>query len=269
MSETKMIPFSEIRLDGGTQCRECIDQDVVKQYKSEMLGNDEFPPLQTVFDGVVHWLWDGFHRYHAIRSIGVTKVEVECRSGTQQDAQDLALSANGKHGLSRTNADKRKAVEAALAMPRHADKSDHAIAQLCDVSKPFVGSIRNPHVKQKQAKNLAKHAEKQDKANDELVINYGFEAGEADTPPRLTQDYGPSDEELKANELSKEADVLSMNKLLEADDALATSHAEVTRLNYLVAQLQVRIAALMRERNFAIGMVKEFQAKEKSLGKRY
>jgi hypothetical protein len=63
------------------------------------------------------------------------------------------------------------------------------------------------------------------------------------------------------------ADLEAMNKLLESDDALATAHAEVKRLNHLVSQLQVRISVLMREKNAAIDMVKEYQAKEKKAKK--
>jgi hypothetical protein len=83
----------------------------------------------------------------------------------------------------------------------------------------------------------------------------------------LTQDYGPDEQELKANELAQQADLEALNKLLESNDALATAHAEVKRLNHLVSQLQVRISVLMREKNAAIDMVKEYQAKEKKAKK--
>lgn len=261
MSETKMIPFNEIRLDGGTQCRECIDQDVVKQYKSEMLSNDKFPPIQTVFDGYVHWLWDGFHRYHAIKSIGVTQVEVECRSGTQEDAQDLALSANGKHGLSRTNADKRKAVETALSMARHANKSDREVAKLCNVSQPFVGSMRNPKVKRQQAKNVARHYESKASKGEESEIQFHPDSPEgADEKPDPNVDYGPSEDELRANEMSMIADQKILTDMLESDDKLAMAFEEIKRLNYLVAQTQIRIGNLMTEKNEAIRDAKRAQA---------
>jgi hypothetical protein len=51
-----------------------------------------------------------------------------------------ALAANQTHGLRRTNADKRRAVE--LALDRWPDKSDREIATLAGTSHPFVGRVR-------------------------------------------------------------------------------------------------------------------------------
>jgi hypothetical protein len=62
--------------------------------------------------------------------------------GTQQDAQWYSYSANQTHGLRRTNADKAKAVKAALAHPNGAKMSDGAIAEHVGVSQPFVGKHR-------------------------------------------------------------------------------------------------------------------------------
>ena len=87
--------------------------------------------------------------------------------------------------------------------------------------------------------------------------------GNADPIPSLTEYYGPDEAELRANELAQQADLETLNKLLEADDVLAEAHTETKRLNHLVGQLQIRIAVLMREKNAAIDMVKKYQAKEK------
>jgi hypothetical protein len=179
-----------------------------------------------------------------------------------EDAQDLALRANNEHGLPRTNEDKRKAVETALSYERHAKKSDREIGRVCDVSHTLVGAVRNPEVKKQQVKNSLKSLEKRVAEDVDSGIN-----STPDPKVELTQDYGPDEQELKANELAQQADLEAMNKLLESDDALATAHAEVKRLNHLVSQLQVRISVLMREKNSAIDMVKEYQAKEKKAKK--
>jgi septal ring factor EnvC (AmiA/AmiB activator) len=50
-----------------------------------------------------------------------------------------------------------------------------------------------------------------------------------------------------------------MYKLLESDDALATAHEEIKRLNLRNAQLETRLHGLMNERNEAIKMVKDLQ----------
>ena len=52
-----------------------------------------------------------------------------------------------------TDITKRKQVEAALSMDRHAQKSDREIARLCDVSHTFVAVVRNPDMKKQRDKN--------------------------------------------------------------------------------------------------------------------
>ena len=258
----KVLKFSQIRIDGGTQMRVSINQDKVSEYAEKMREDAKFPPIKATFDGTVYWLYDGFHRYFASQSVGDTTIEVDYKPGTMEDAQDLALKANNEHGLPRTNDDKRKAVETALSYERHAKKSDREIGRLCDVSHTLVASVRNPEIKKQQAKNYVKHLQK-------IVADIEESGNNSTADPKvvLTQDYGPDEQELKANELAQQADLDALNKLLESDDALATAHAEVTRLNHLVAQLQVRISVLMREKNSAIDMVKEYQAKEKKAKK--
>jgi ParB-like chromosome segregation protein Spo0J len=261
----KVLKFSQIRIDGGTQMRVSINQDKVAEYAEKMRESAKFPPIKATFDGTVYWLYDGFHRYFAAQSAGFTTIEVDYKPGTMEDAQDLALRANNEHGLPRTNEDKRKSVETALSYERHAKKSDREIARLCDVSHTLVAAVRNPEIRKQQAKNYVKHLEKvvaEDSGNNSTGNN-----STPDPKVELTQDYGPDEQELKANELAQQADLEAMNKLLESDDALATAHAEVKRLNHLVSQLQVRISVLMREKNSAIDMVKEYQAKEKKAKK--
>jgi hypothetical protein len=257
----RLVKLQDIKLDGGTQYREEIDQNKVKEYAEAMDNEAVFPPIQCTFDGSTYWLWDGFHRYFAWQSLGAKTIEVIYTPGTQEDAQDLALSANSTHGIARSNETKRKQVEAALSMERHANKSDREIAKLCAVSVSFVGAIRRPEVKERQAKNLEKHFE--NKAAKEGVVKLQPDVPATPATP-AAQDYGPSEEELKANELAEQADRELLNKMLEADDALAVSHAENKRLNLLVAQKEMRIAALMNEKNAAI---KHAQSLEKQLKK--
>jgi hypothetical protein len=266
-----MVKLEHIRLDGGTQFRDQIDQNTVKQYTDCMRNGASFPPIQCTYDGVNYWIWDGFHRYFATQSVGFKEISVEYKPGTMEDAQDLALSANGKHGLPRNNATKRKQVETALGMERHANKSDREIAKLCDVSHPFVASIRSPEVKEKQAKNrdasAAKKVESDSIKVSDVVPSTPVESDSTDSKPPVTQDYGPDAEELKAMELAEQSDRDTMHKMLEADDALATAVKEIERLNFLNAQMEIRIAALMNEKNAAIKMVKDLEKQLKKAKK--
>jgi hypothetical protein len=248
----KNVSLNEIRIDGGTQGRTVIDQQTVYQYVDCMKDGDVFPPLETVFDGTTHWLVDGFHRYHAYKILGAKKVEVQYKPGTQEEAQVISFGVNGKHGKPRTNDDKNKIVLAALEHPMLKDKTNYEIAKVCAVSQPFVAGLRDPEKKEKQAKQKEQHIQKKAK---EIVE----QSGQDTNPISSDQGLGPDADELKANELAMQADMETMYKLLDSDDALAEAHEEIKRLNHQNAQLEIRLHGLMNEKNAAIKMVKDLQ----------
>jgi hypothetical protein len=242
----KKVKIDSIRLDGGTQCRVVIDQSTVYAYRDLMKDDVSFPPIETVFDGVTHWLTDGYHRYHALKLLGVKDVEIEYKPGTQLDAQIAALRANSRHGKPLTNDDKRNKIAMALALPGFDEKSSYEIAKLCEVSQSMVAAARDPKVKARQAENVKRHFEKKN-------------TSKTSSDEQQEQQDGPSEEELAANALMLKADQDAMYKLLDSDDALSTAHEEIKRLNHLNAQLEIRMSGLMNEKNEAIKMVKQLQ----------
>jgi hypothetical protein len=131
-----------LRLDGGTQVRAAINEAIVQEYREAMQTGVNFPPVVAFFDGQVHWLADGFHRVQAAVASGRDEFEVDLRPGTREDAVWYACAANQAHGLRRSNADKRKAVEVALRSPKAQALSDRAIAEHCGISHNFVGEVR-------------------------------------------------------------------------------------------------------------------------------
>lgn len=136
----KKIQIDAIRIDGGTQPRAALNEEVVADYAANL---DSLPPVTLFFDGSERWLADGFHRYHAHRKAGCSAIAANEIPGTRRDAVLYSVGANGEHGLRRNNADKRRAVETLLADKEWAGWSDSKIAQCCAVSHPFVGSIRS------------------------------------------------------------------------------------------------------------------------------
>ena len=138
----KSIQLSAIRIDGGTQSREALNQATVAEYAEAMTEGVTLPPVMLFFDGSNHWLVDGFHRYFAAKQVGFTDMPAEVRDGTQLDAQWASYTVNKDHGLRRSNADKRKAVMGALAHPYGKAKSDNQIAKELGVHHSTVGDIR-------------------------------------------------------------------------------------------------------------------------------
>jgi hypothetical protein len=147
------VSIDSIRIDGGTQTRELINETTVAQYTEDLLSGCIFPPIEIFDDGVHKWLVDGFHRLFSHKRADFKEIEVKVHQGTLRDAQLYALGVNDKHGLQRTNADKRKAVMIALNDLEWQDYSDTKIAQICKVSATFVAKCR------KQA-NIERPAEK-------------------------------------------------------------------------------------------------------------
>ena len=87
------------------------------------------------------FVWDGLHRGLAAKMVGAL-LAADVRPGTKQDAEWLALTANQKHGLRRSRADKQRIVRLALKHPNGVNLSNSAIARHCGVSDKTVAKIR-------------------------------------------------------------------------------------------------------------------------------
>lgn len=164
------LQIRRVRVDGGTQSRVRLDPMIVSDYAehfarngtvtartagltSDQLWWDDFPPLDVYLDGD-YWLADGFHRLagidQALERAGLPldarrNWRVQCRVflGSRREAVLYAAGANANHGLRRTNADKRKAVEALLKDEEWRQWSDAEIARRCKVDPKTVGNIRH------------------------------------------------------------------------------------------------------------------------------
>ena len=136
------IELKKIRIDGGTQSRVAISEDTVKDYTEALLDGVEMFPVIVFFDGKHHWLADGFHRYHAHNRAKLKEMDCEIKNGTKRDAKIFSWSANAKHGLRRSNADKRKIVIEALEDIELAGEDARKIAKLCAVSHTQVMRIK-------------------------------------------------------------------------------------------------------------------------------
>lgn len=140
--KTIFLSLDDVTMDKACQPRAAIDEAVVAEYSAEMIAEAQFPPVIVYFDGAVHWLADGYHRVHAARRAGFTNVLAEVRAGTRRDAVLHACGANRDHGLRRTNADKRRAVETLFSDAEWKVWSDETIAKHCGTSREFVTRLR-------------------------------------------------------------------------------------------------------------------------------
>ncbi|MCZ7683892.1 MAG: hypothetical protein M5U28_36055 [Sandaracinaceae bacterium] len=142
MHTTTTITLDAIRTDGGTQPRADLDLALCEEYRAALEEGATFPPVVVFYDGVERWIADGFHRLAAHRLAGRETIEAVVHQGTVRDAQLWSFGANDEHGKRRTNADKRRAVEAMLRDSEWAAWSDREIARRCKVTHPFVAKLR-------------------------------------------------------------------------------------------------------------------------------
>jgi hypothetical protein len=128
--------------DGGAQMRVEMRPETVNDYATDMLDGAAFPPIVVFDDGKDFWLADGFHRVDAARKINRETIDAEIREGTARDAVLHGIGSNAAHGLRRSQADKRRAVERLLKDPEWARWSDRKIAEAAKVDHKTVGTIR-------------------------------------------------------------------------------------------------------------------------------
>ena len=158
-----MIELDKINISGGTQARAELNQSVVAEYADIYKAGGQMPAVIVFFDGSEFWLADGFHRFFGAKQAGNTEILEERILGTKRDAVLYSLSAIAHHGLRRTNADKRRAVETLLNDAEWAAFSDRKISEICSVAHSFVAAIRKPEVAEKQQANRDKSAVKKQK----------------------------------------------------------------------------------------------------------
>jgi hypothetical protein len=138
------VKLQNIKLDASIQCRASINTETVNEYAERMTENDQFPAVELFGTADACWIGDGWHRVLAARQIGAIDIEAEMHKGGRGEALRFALSANSANGLRRTNADKRRCVEIALAeWPK---LTDLAIGKMCGVNDKTVAAARPVNV---------------------------------------------------------------------------------------------------------------------------
>ena len=154
-TEKTEFPLQNITLDQSLQPRAALDGDTVEDYAARYTEGAEMPAITLFHDDGVYWLADGFHRVTAAGKARRETILADVREGTRHDALMFAAAANTGHGLRRTNADKRRAVEMLLGDAECAGWSDSEIARHCKVNHHLVAEMRSRHLGELQDNTVA------------------------------------------------------------------------------------------------------------------
>lgn len=266
MALTKKLNLNTIRIDGGTQARVEINNQVVADYAEGIRAGIEFPPIVVFHDGADHWLADGFHRFHAHRHADKASILAEIRDGAVRDATLYSLGANRDHGLQRSNADKRKCVETMLRDPEWAKWSDSKIAKVVAVDHKTVAAHRESILGNSQdTKPAVRTVERAGKTYQQDTSSIGKSAAKIPPAPKRTLDAKPdevqavtdNDQIVEAqntiNELAQENEQLRDKLAVEAMDTSETGKTQaaetIKELRSLVKSLEAELDAVKKARN--------------------
>lgn len=274
------IKLKKIKFDERLQNRVKIDTDTVKEYSDAIDAGVKLPDVTVFFDGSDYWLADGFHRYHAHNNLDILEINADVRNGTLRDAILFSVGVNAAHGLRRTNADKRKAVETLLADEEWGRWSNNEIAKRCNVSDHLVAdvkkfSLRENEVTEKvyttkhgttavmNTANIGSKSNSSQENKSSKNSNVKEEIEEKITSDQET--YGDFDPIAELEQAHKEIERLT--QIIESDDQLAEANKEIKRLSSLCETQQFRINSLMSEKAEAVRYAKLYKSKLEKLEK--
>jgi hypothetical protein len=209
------LTTDNILASAATQVRKKLDKNTIDEYTEALKNGAQFPPL-VVFaekDSERYILADGFHRHHAYVNAEIAECKVEVHEGSLHDALLWALGCNDEHGLRRTNADKRNAVEVALKDAEISKLELIQIADICRVTDRTVRRIRD---------NLDLEVGKRTKPNKPGKGEKPEPGDQQPTRPAPTQQEVDSDETRQAMSLIKAfpygGEDVTTKQILDKDD---------------------------------------------------
>lgn len=240
----KELKLSDIRIDGGTQPRKELDQEMVKDYAEKMRDQVVFPPIVVFHDGSDHWLVDGFHRYFAQKSNGLVSVQVDIHNGTLRDGKLYSFGANGKHGKPPSQEDKRNSITEMLTDKEWGKWSNVQIAKIVHVASSTVARIR---VLLEESKKINKPEKKTyvDKHGNESTMD----TSNIGRKPKPQEEPNEEDENVqKISELSDTINVLAEENTVLRDKIAVgqwnASEIEKIDIEETVANLREQIRIL-------------------------
>jgi hypothetical protein len=240
----KALNLSAIIIDKGTQSRAQISEDTVTDYAEAMQAGDQFPAITVYHDGVDYYLADGFHRLHAAQRLGRASIQAEVKTGTLRDAILYSLGANDKHGLRRSNADKRKCVRTLLEDFEWGDLTVNEMARICAVSPQLVLAVKEEMDGGVKVSSFKPNAPKKDKP---VKLNTVVEAPVEPTPVDEAVQELVAENQRLSDRLAVEAMDASEEEKLAASETIGELREQIRILEIENQSLKISRDTYQRE----------------------
>lgn len=268
-----MLEIDKIKIE-GTQSRVQINESTVSEYAEAIKNGVQFPPVTVFFDGTNFWLADGFHRLLAHKRAGKTEILETREVGGLRDAILYSVSANSSHGLRRTNADKRKAVEMLLSDAEWVQWSDREIAKQCAVSHPFVSDVRASYLvtlPDSAPVNAVKTVKRGDTVYQQNTTAIGRDRTGRDIPPPAipaipATDEIPEEEDYQAGMTEVE---LLEQQIVELRDSLMDAMAALKDLSNPDQEVYMTEMAKLRAELYVVTVSRDALQNENAALKRH
>lgn len=140
----KQKDLDKIDHTGSPRVRDEVRRDVVEEYAEAYTALAKLPePVLFEVEKDHYLIGDGWHRIAAMRSVEGKHADswiFEVQKGNYEDCLIYALQANLRHGVRRSNADKRQCAVSAVG--QFYEKSNESIATIAGVGPTLVMEVR-------------------------------------------------------------------------------------------------------------------------------
>jgi len=223
---TKEIKIDQLKFDPEVLARSSVNIDYVVQYAEDLENGANFPAVDVMDDGENLYLYDGNLRVNAHLKCEKTTIMANVHEGTRRDGILLSCKANTKHGKRRSGGEAKEMIIRLLQDEEWQQWGATLIAEKCGSSRQYVNQV-----KRDVSTGNSFQFPTTTKGKDGKIRN----------TENIGKNQGPSDEELKQEELNQE-------KLKEQAEELKKQKEELRKKEELSKQEEVKKEAELKKK---------------------
>lgn len=234
------INLEDVTVDEKYQSRMSTNEEKVQAYAVLMKEGAKFPPVEIIEVDHEYVLVDGFHRFHAAKSLGEYEIESTITPGTWRDVKLRKWQANVHHGMPLTAAERNRSIKEMLDDPEFSDWSDRQIAKHVGSSHVTVWKLRNKSV-----------AEQPEQSKPDKVLKMNTSKAETKAVAEPAEEEAPDDQQVMIETLLDENEKLTkqlaVSVLPEEEKVMAAQLIDDLRAE--ISLLKVELQSMRESRD--------------------